>query len=72
MFQLLELRMVATDKEAEVPKENGELVQRFQHLFEKPQGLPPKRIVRHSIPLWLEQDLSDSDPIIILPSKRMK
>jgi hypothetical protein len=36
MFQLLELRMVATDKEAEVPKENGVSVQRFQHLFEKP------------------------------------
>jgi hypothetical protein len=49
--QLLKLQSLQEESQEELPEAITELLHKFQHLFQTPQGLPPKRMVDHSIPL---------------------
>jgi hypothetical protein len=49
--QLLKLQSLQEESQEELSKAIIELLHKFQHLFQTPQGLPPKRMVDHSIPL---------------------
>jgi hypothetical protein len=49
--QLLELQQVDTINGGEVPDIIKQLLAKYQHLFVKPHGLPPKRSVDHAIEL---------------------
>lgn len=52
MEQILELSMLSTLEEKEVPcPEIKKLIKEFAVLFSEPEGLPPKRKFDHAIPL---------------------
>lgn len=73
---VLELRTVTeSNKEVvpvQIPPEIAAVIEKYQELFSTPQGLPPKRPFDHSIPLYLEQQLSGYDPTGILHTRRMR
>lgn len=62
MEQLLTLQVVANVPETSVPACINQLVDKYQGLFQKPVGLPPRRLVDHVIPL-----LSDAPTFRLRP-----
>lgn len=45
-----------------IPQPVKQLLEEFEHLFQKPQGLPPHRAFDHSIPLLLGVKLVNLRP----------
>lgn len=49
--QLLELQVVPLSEPTDMPMVVADLVSQFNHLFDEPKELPPKRWIDHAIPL---------------------
>jgi hypothetical protein len=68
--QLLELQVVPLSKPTDMPTVVADLLNQFNHLFDGPKELPPKRWIDHAIPLILRAQSFRLKPYRYTPQQK--